>query len=114
MSITPNDAWQELLILVERGASEVAARATPQLRWLRPNRLVLLDRWQVQARFVAEPGKYSIYLERFGAELGDVNFESTPNSGEPKRTVLTLPCPQVYAVRAGIQPLWKIKRHHYP
>ena len=90
MSITPNDAWQELLILVERGASAVAARATPQLRWLRPNRLVLLDRWQVQARFVAEPGKYSIYLERFGAELGDVNFESTPNSGEPKRTVLTM------------------------
>jgi hypothetical protein len=90
MSTTPNDAWLELLSLVERSASEVAARATPQLRWVRPNRLVLLDRWQVQARFVAEPEKYSIYLERFGAELGNFNFESTPNSGEPKRTVLTM------------------------
>jgi hypothetical protein len=89
MSITPNDAWQELLGLVERGGME-ATETTPQIRWLRPNRLVLLDRWQVQARFVAEPGKYSIYLERFGAELGDFNFESTPHSGEPKRTVLTM------------------------
>ncbi len=90
MSTTPNDAWLELLSLVEQGASEVAAGATPQLRWVRPTRRGLLARWQVQARFVAEPGKYSIYMERFGAELGNFNFEPTPNSGEPKRTVLPM------------------------
>jgi hypothetical protein len=90
VSATPNDAWLELLRLLEQGASEAAAGATPQLRWVRPNRLVFLDRWQVQARFVSEPGKYSVYLERFGAELGNFNFESTPGSGEPKRTVLTM------------------------
>jgi hypothetical protein len=90
MSMTPNEAWQELLNLVEGGASDVASRTTLQLRWLRPNRLFFSKRWQVQARFSAEPGKYSIYLERFGAELGDVNFELTPYSGEPKVTVWTM------------------------
>jgi hypothetical protein len=85
-----SDAWQKLLDSVEQAALETAANATSPLRWVRPNRLVLMDRWQVQARFVAEPAMYSIYLERFGAELGDANFESTPHSGQPKRTVLTM------------------------
>jgi hypothetical protein len=90
MSMTPHDAWQELLNLVEQCASGCTTGTTPELRWVKPNRLVLFNRWQAQARFMAEPGRYSIYLERFGAELGDFNFESTPHSGEPKRTVLTM------------------------
>src|SRR6185312_15897346 len=69
MSMTPHDAWQELLNLAEQCASGCTTGTTPELRWVKPNRLVLFNRWQVQARFMAEPGRYSIYLERFGAEL---------------------------------------------
>jgi hypothetical protein len=49
-----------------------------------------LGHWQLQARFVAEGEKHSIHFERFGADRGDANFEPTPNSGNPKGTVLTM------------------------
>ena len=59
-------------------------------RWVAPNRATFFKTWQVQARFVQETERYSIYFERFGAELGLVNYEPIPGSGEPKRTVLTM------------------------
>ena len=80
------DAWSQLLNTVKE--------AVPQLpgnfRWVSPNRLAFLNTWQVQARFVQESHRHSIFLERFGAELGSVNYEPTPGSGEPKQIVLTM------------------------
>jgi hypothetical protein len=61
-----DQAWLQLLKLVEESVSKRDAHVQPQILWQRPNRLVQLGRWQVQARFVAELGKYSIYFERYG------------------------------------------------
>lgn len=54
--MTHSEVWQKLLDLVEQSLPKSEEKTQPQLRWLRPNRLVLLDRWQVQARFVPSPG----------------------------------------------------------
>jgi hypothetical protein len=88
--VTPDEAWRQLLELVEQSTSGGEDRSEPQLRWLRSNRLALLGRWQVQARFVIEPGKYSIYFERYGADIGHQNFELPPGAGSPKQTVWTM------------------------
>jgi dGTPase len=45
---------------------------------------------RVEARFVAESRKYSIYFERFGWSLGDQNFELPPGSRGPKTTAWTM------------------------
>ena len=85
-------AWNELLQITEESVSKRVQVGGPEneIRWLRPNRLVMLGKWTVQARFVAERGKFSIYFERFGAELGDQNFDLPPGSGSVKTTVWTV------------------------
>lgn len=88
----PEEAWEELLQIMEQSAQEPGTAGSPhnQIQWLRPNRLVMSGQWPVQVRFVAEPGKYSIYFERFGVELGDQNFELPPGSSSPKTTAWTM------------------------
>lgn len=44
----------------------------------------------VQARFASESGKYSIYFERFGADIGEQNFELPPGHRSPKHMVWTM------------------------
>jgi hypothetical protein len=80
------DAWTELLDSAKHRTSQMPEN----FRWVAPNRAAFFKTWQVQVRFVQETQRYSIYFERFGAELGDVNYEPVPGSGEPKRTVLTM------------------------
>ena len=80
------DAWDQLLNTVKESVPQLPGH----FRWVSPNRLAYLNTWQVQARFVQDPHRHSIFLERFGAELGDVNYEPTPGSGEPKQIVLTM------------------------
>jgi hypothetical protein len=79
-------AWLELLDTVK----STVPQPSENFRWLAPNRVAFFKRWQVQARFVEEPRCYSISFERFGVELGHVNYEPTPGSDEPKHTVLTM------------------------
>lgn len=79
-------AWGELLDAVKNAVPQ----PSENFRWLAPNRVAFLKRWQVQARFVKEPHRSSIHFERFGAELGHVNYEPTPGADEPKHTVLTM------------------------
>lgn len=79
-------AWLELLDTVKSAVPQ----SIENFRWLAPNRIAFFKRWQVQARFVEETHSYSISFERFGAELGHVNYEPTPGSDEPKHTVLTM------------------------
>jgi hypothetical protein len=88
--MTQDEVWLQLLKLVEESVPKRDANVQPQILWQRPNRLVQLGRWQVQARFVAESGKYSIYFERYGAEIGDQNFELPPGADTPKRTAWTM------------------------
>ena len=79
-------AWVELLDTVKNAVPQ----PSENFRWLAPNRVAFLKRWQVQARFVKEPHRSSVHFERFGAELGHVNYEPTPGVDEPKHTVLTM------------------------
>ena len=101
--MTQDEVWRQLLKLVEESALNCDAQVQPQILWQRPNRLVLLGQWQVQARFVAEFGKYSIYFERYGAEIGDQNFELPPGAGAPRRTAWTM----LLEISGG-QPFWRI------
>jgi hypothetical protein len=89
--MTAEQVWDELLQITEQSVSKRIQLGGPEsdIRWLRPNRLVMSGKWSVQARFVAEPGKFSIYFERFGAEFGDQNFDLPPGSGSVKNTVWT-------------------------
>ena|GEM_PF-5968367 len=88
--MTQEQAWQELLESVERSVPTQEATRQPRLQWSRSNRLVLSGQWPVQARFVAELGKYSIYFERFGADVGDQNIELPPGTNSLKTTVWTM------------------------
>jgi hypothetical protein len=92
-------AWLELLDAVKSAVPQ----ATENFRWVPPNRVAFFKRWQVQARFVPEPHRYSIFFERFGAELGHVNYEPTPGSGEPKQTVLT-----ILLEISGAEAFWRL------
>jgi hypothetical protein len=85
--MTTEQAWHELLEIVEQS---VPKHAGAQIKWLRSNRLVLSGQWPIQARFVAEPGKYSIYFERFGADAGNRNFELPPGYDSPKTVAWTM------------------------
>lgn len=85
-----NKAWQELLSTVQENASKQAVQPKFKIHWLGPNRLVLSGTRQIQARFIAEPGKYAIFFERFGAEISDQNFDLPPGVGRPKRPVSTM------------------------
>jgi hypothetical protein len=80
--MTADQAWEQLLELVEQSVPK--EQGQPQLKWMRPDRLVLLGRWQVEARFTTEPGLYKIYFERFGPELGEQNYDPLPG---PKQTL---------------------------
>jgi hypothetical protein len=89
--MTGEQAWDELLQITEQTVAKRVqlGGSESEIRWLRPNRLVMSGKCPVQARFAAEPGKFSIYFERFGAELGDQNFDLPPGSGSIKTTVWT-------------------------
>jgi hypothetical protein len=100
--MTQDEIWHQLLKLVEESVPKRDVNHQPQVLWQRPNRLVQLGRWQVQARFVAESGKYSIYFERYGADIGDQNFELPPGAGTPKRTARTM----ILEVSDG-EPFWR-------
>lgn len=100
--MTQDEVWPQLLKLVEDSVPKRDAHVQPQVLWQRPNRLVLLGQWQVQARFVAESGKYSIYFERYGAEIGDQNFELPPGAATPKRTAWTM----LLEISGG-EPFWR-------
>jgi hypothetical protein len=78
--------WEQLLKLVEQGVSKAEERVQPRLHWMSSNRLVLLGRWQVEARFTTEPGLYKIYFERFAADQGEQNYDPPPGSS-PKQTL---------------------------
>ena len=80
------DAWNELLNAVRDAVPQVSEN----VRWVPPNRVAFFKTWRVQARFVQEPQCHSIFFERFGAELGHVNYEPIPGSGEPKQTAVTM------------------------
>jgi hypothetical protein len=88
--MTPDEVWRQFLTIVEESVPKRDAHVQTQILWQRPNRLVLLGKWQVQARFVAELGKYSIYFERYGAEIGHQIFELPPGAGVTKRTAWTM------------------------
>ena len=90
--MTPEQAWHQLLEIVEQSVPRRDGRGQPrkQIQWLRSNRLVLSGQWTVQARFVAEVGKYSIHFERFGADMSNQNFELPPGFGSPKTIVWTM------------------------
>jgi hypothetical protein len=100
--MTQDEVWRQLLKLVEERVPERDANVQPQISWQRPNRLVLIGQWQVQARFVAESGKYSIYFERYGAEIGDQNFELPPGAGTTKRSAWTM----LLEISGG-EPFWR-------
>jgi len=100
--MTQDEIWRQLLKLVEESVPNRDAHAQPQISWQRPNRLVLLGQWQVQARFVVESGKHSIYFERYAAEIGDQNFELPPGAGTPKRTAWTM----LLEISGG-EPFWR-------
>jgi hypothetical protein len=90
--MTPEQAWHQLLEIVEQSVPRRDGGGQPrkQIQWLRSNGLVLSGQWPVQARFVAELGKYSIYFERFGADIGNQNFELPPGFGSPKTIAWTM------------------------
>jgi hypothetical protein len=79
-------AWIELLEAAKTRVSQMPEN----FRWVAPNRVAFFNTRQVQARFVQEPHRYSIFFERFGAELGHFNYEPIPGSGEPKQTIVTI------------------------
>ena len=83
-------AWSELLDAVKNAVPQEIKLPYESFKWVPPNRVLLSRKWQVQARFTREPHRYSIFFERLGAELGRVNYEPTPWSGEPKQTVWTM------------------------
>ena len=76
--MTPEQAWQQLLDLMEQSVPDGQEPGQPRLKWLPPNRLVLLGSRHVQARFTLERGEYVIHFERFGTEFGEQNFELPP------------------------------------
>lgn len=88
--MTAERAWQELLETVEKRVPKQTGSGQPRLQWSRSNRLILTGQSPVQAPFVAEPGRYSIYFERFGADIGNSNFELPPGTGSLKTTVVTM------------------------
>jgi hypothetical protein len=88
--MTVEQAWQELLEAVEHAVSKDIGSGQPRLQWSRSHRLILTGQWPVQAHFVAELGKYSIYFERFAADVGTQNFELPPGSGNPKTAAVTM------------------------
>jgi len=102
--MTARQAWEELLQFTEHSVSGRRQPGGPddEIRWLRPNRLVMSGKWPVQARFVAEPGKFSIYFERISAELGGQNFELPQGSGSVKTTAWTA----LLEISNG-QPFWQ-------
>lgn len=101
--MTPEQAWHQLLEIVEQSVSKLdGGRLQTQIQWLRSNRLVLSGPWPVEARFVAEIGKYSIYFERFGADVGDQNFELPTGISSPKTIAWTM----LLEISNG-QPFWR-------
>jgi hypothetical protein len=76
--MTANQEWERLLELVEQSVPKGEGRGRPQLKWGPPNRLVLLDRCDVQARFSAQSAKYSIYFEGFGTNFGPQSVDEPP------------------------------------
>jgi hypothetical protein len=95
------EAWRKLQDLVR--SLVPTEPGAPQLRWIESGRLALLDEWQVQARFSAERETYEVHFERFGAELGNSNFEPTPG--------LAVRRPEVWRlepVRGKIDVFWRI------
>jgi hypothetical protein len=83
-------AFSELLNLAALGLPQDLLSDFGRFTWVRPNRVVFSKRWQAQARFVHEPGRCSVFFERYGAEMGRVNYESVPGSGQPKQIVVTM------------------------
>jgi hypothetical protein len=73
------DAWLQLQQVVEAQTRTNSAPETPRLRWS-PGRLALIGTWQVEARFVERSGAYEVLFDRFGAQLGSVNFELPPGA----------------------------------
>lgn len=88
--MTQEQAWSELLELVSQAASSTPQDDRGRIQWMRSNRLVLIGRYQVQARFVAETNKYAIFFGRFGEDIGDQNFEHIPGTGNPRQRVWTM------------------------
>ena len=88
--MTKEQAWQELLDLVAKGVEAQKAPGLARLQWSRPNRLILMGQWSVEARLVVEPERFSIYFERFGADLGDQNFELPSGAGKVKTKAWTM------------------------
>lgn len=107
--MTAEQAWDELLQITERSVSKRVQLGglENEIRWFRPNRLVMSGKWPVQARFVAEPGKFAIYFEPFGAELGDQNFDLPPGFGSVKTAVWTA----LLEINNG-QVLWRFSDGH--
>ncbi|HEX3660317.1 MAG TPA: hypothetical protein VHU89_02735 [Acidobacteriaceae bacterium] len=87
--MTPKQAWDDLLELVRQAASVTPQDDRGRFQWMSSNRLILIGRYQVQARFVAEPNKYAVFFGRFGEEIGDQNFEQIPGTGERHQKVWT-------------------------
>jgi hypothetical protein len=96
-------AYMELLDLVAQSLPKDTPSGAGHFSWVRPNRVVFSDRWQVQARFVQEPGRCSVFFERFGAEMGHVNYEPIPGTGKPKQTVVTM-IPDLH----GREAFWRL------
>jgi hypothetical protein len=87
--MTVEQSWHQLLEILEQSVPKRDG-GQPAINWLRPNRLVLSGKLPVQARFAAENGKYSIYFERFGADLGNQNFDPSSVYDSPKTIVWTM------------------------
>lgn len=93
------EAWTELLTAVK----ECVSQMPENFKWVGPNRVVFLKTWQVQARFVQELQRYSVFFERFGAEMGHVNYEPIPGTGEPKQSVVTM-----LLELSGTEAFWRL------
>lgn len=73
---TPSEAWQKLRDLVKAEAEAHPSQVgQTQLKWVASGRLVLMGPWQVEARMVEQSGRFQICFDRFGAQMGSVNFE---------------------------------------
>jgi hypothetical protein len=95
-------AWIQLKQIMRALVSGSESQA--RLRWLSAGKLVLIGSLQVQARFVEARSEYEICFERFGAEMGSVNFERIPHGPPLKDPVVW----KVEPFRSGADIFWRL------
>jgi hypothetical protein len=105
---TPGQAWQKLKDLVKAEAEGHPFQAgQTQLRWVASGRLVLVGPWQVEAWMVEQSGRFQIRFDRFGAQLGSVNFELPPG-----RAIIGAEVWDLKFVEGEREVFWRLNGQH--